>query len=570
LRIAGTSLPLPRFPVAALWIALGAAALSSWPVRSAESDVVARVGKRTITRQDLDQEFSRQRLPAGADPDSARQLFLESLVQKELLVLEAHARGYFDDQQVLLGTSRFRESLLQERMRQDEGKIDSTVVDAEIEAAFKRSLTERKLAHIMHWSATAIDSARDRIDAGEPFEKVATEVTIDGEAAKVGGVLPWLNDRVFPKEFLAVLDTMHVGGVAGPFKSFLGWHVMREDSIRTREGADLAAERDKLQLDVLGARSRDHRLKALDDYRKRYRLQLDTLATVETVTEGGAAYLAAAGDTSKIMVPMSGRWVPRDSTRILARYQGGTVTTADYRTTLLEGGYNRLYARLGPAQGINDVTELFFQRVRILEGKRLGYDRDPELKRRLTLKQEELAVEKLYDEAVASKIKYTETDEKVYFAAHKEQFPRQEFYRVSELDVDDASVAQGLVSRMQGLDAAGFDSLKAELDRSGHLIRGFRDTGRRWAVAGDPVLEQTRTMKPGDVGHAVIQDGSHAVFVLIDYQPAGDLTFEEARESVRRTIYNTQSEEYLTALLADLETRYPVEKHPERLKTPQG
>jgi hypothetical protein len=84
------------------------------------------------------------------------------------------------------------------------------------------------------------------------------------------------------------------------------------------------------------------------------------------------------------------------------------------------------------------------------------------------------------------------------------------------------------------------------------------------------VLEEARTMKRGDVGHAVNERGEHSVFVLIDYQPAGDSTFEEARENVQRTLYNTQSEEYLTALLAELETRYPVEKYPERLKDPQG
>lgn len=560
----------PAVRAAALGIALGVAIVISWRVGGAESDVVARVGGRTITRQELDEQFARQHLPAGANADSARELFLESLVQKELLVLEARARGYFEDQQVTLGTRRMHDRLLQERMKEEEARADSTITEADLEARYKVSLSERKLAHIMHWSGASIDSARDRIDAGESFEKVATEMTIDAQAAEAGGVMPWLNDTVFPGEFLAVLDTMHVGGLAGPFKSRLGWHLMREDSIRTRAGADLAADRESLRRDLLGVRTRDHRWAALDDYRKRYSLQLDTTATVQTVTEAGAAYMAVAKDTTKVTVPMSERWVARDSTRILARYQGGTITTADYRNQLLEDGYRALYIRLGPAQGINDVAELFYQRVRILEGKRLGYDQDPEFKRRLTLKQEELAVERLYGEAVASKIKYTESDEKVYFTAHKEQFLRQEFYRCSLLDVDDASVAQGLVERMRGIDAVGFDSLKAELERGGHLIRGFRDTGKVWAVAGDPVLEEARTMKRGDVGHAVNERGEHSVFVLIDYQPAGELTFEEARENVRRTLYNTQSEEYLTALLADLETRYPVEKYPERLKDPQG
>ncbi|HWN83240.1 MAG TPA: peptidylprolyl isomerase, partial [Candidatus Udaeobacter sp.] len=298
-------MPPGRSPLAAIVIALGAAILISWPVTSAESEVVARVGERTITRQEVDEQFSRQRLPPGTNPDSARVLFLESLVQKELLVLEARARGLFADSMVTLGSRQASDRLLQDRVKQDEVKVDSAITDADLQAHFKLSLSERKIAHIMHWSASSIDSARDRIDAGEPFDKVATAMSIDAQTAEAGGVLPWLNDTIFPAEFLAVLDTMQVGGIAGPFKSRFGWHMIREDSIRTRTGADLAAEREQVEKDLLVGRSREHRQQALDRYRQSYRFELDTTATVATVTEAGPAYLAVAADTSQVMVPMS-------------------------------------------------------------------------------------------------------------------------------------------------------------------------------------------------------------------------------------------------------------------------
>jgi hypothetical protein len=62
----------------------------------------------------------------------------------------------------------------------------------------------------------------------------------------------------------------------------------------------------------------------------------------------------------------------------------------------------------------------------------------------------------------------------------------------------------------------------------------------------------------------------HSVFVLIEYQPAGDQTFEEAQQNVQRTLHNLQSEEHLTALLTEIEARYPVERYPERLRSPRG
>jgi hypothetical protein len=202
---------------------------------------------------------------------------------------------------------------------------------------------------------------------------------------------------------------------------------VRQDSVRPRAGADLANERPQARESVIAQRSRNHRQQMLDDYRSRYRLALDTTATVRTVNEASLAYITAKGDTSMLKVPMSGRWIAKDSTEVLARFADGTITTADYRRLLLEGGYMMLYGRLGPAQAINDVSELFFQRARVLEAKKLGYDRDPELRRRVELKREELAVDRLYATEVTSKIAYTENDEKVYYAAHKDQFPRKEF-----------------------------------------------------------------------------------------------------------------------------------------------
>ena len=114
-------------------------------------------------------------------------------------------------------------------------------------------------------------------------------MTIDAKGAEAGGVLPWLNDTVFFDEFEVVLDTLRVGGVAGPFKSRLGWHLVRLDSVRSRADSDLAKEGEQVKAAILGNRSRDNRQQCLDDYRKRYRLQMDTTAIVQTVTEAEVA-----------------------------------------------------------------------------------------------------------------------------------------------------------------------------------------------------------------------------------------------------------------------------------------
>jgi hypothetical protein len=71
-------------------VLIAAAAIAGKP---GSGDLVARVGQTVVTRDDFERQFGRQPPPPEASADSARQAFLESLIHKELLVLEARERG---------------------------------------------------------------------------------------------------------------------------------------------------------------------------------------------------------------------------------------------------------------------------------------------------------------------------------------------------------------------------------------------------------------------------------------------------------------------------------------------
>jgi hypothetical protein len=121
---------------------------------------------------------------------------------------------------------------------------------------------------------------------------------------------------------------------------------------------------------------------------------------------------------------------------------------------------------------------------------------------------------------------------------------------------------------MAGVKAEAFDSLVAEIEKGGTLVRSDRDTGRMMpGEQPDPIMDAARNMAPGEVGHVVGPEGHHSVFVLIEYQPAGIESFELAKRQVQSTMYNIVAEEKLTALLKELETRYQVEVYPEKLQT---
>jgi hypothetical protein len=283
--------------------------------------------------------------------------------------------------------------------------------------------------------------------------------------------------------------------------------------------------------------------------------------------DANATFVAAAADTSRHGRPVAEAWVPADETRILARYENGQFTVGDYRRFLLEESGFSLGKRSTAQGAIGAVLELFYMQAMLREANRLGYDRDPDWRRQVDLKREELIVERFYNEQVMAGTDFTEAEERAYFDAHPEQFRKMERYRYSYLTIDDASVAEALVQELPKLGAAGFDSVVAVVRESGHLVRSARDSGFLDANQCGAVAEVAKTLKAGDVGHVVELDGSHTVFVLIQAQPESPETFEYSRERVRRTLTNIASEERLVALFKELERKFEVKRYPERLAT---
>jgi hypothetical protein len=358
--------------------------------------------------------------------------------------------------------------------------------------------------------------------------------------------------------------------MVGPFESPYGWHMVRMEDRRQREGADLDLERDKVREDILSSRARERRLEATAGYRQGYRFEVDEEAVVATEREAEEAFRTALQDSLKRYAPLVSNWVPKDSTRVLARYEGGTITVEDYRQNLGAGGAAYLWPRLTPIASLGDVREMFHRRARVLEARRLGYDRDPEWQRRVNLKREELAVDRLYREVVLTGSNPTEEEKHAYFESHPSEFMKPERFRYAYMQVDDASVAEGLIPEMAGIEAGKFDSLSAAIQATGHLLAAFRDSGFREAAACGAVAETARTMQPGEVGHVVEADGTRTVFVLISHEQAAPMAYDEAKERVERTLMNMRSEEQLGRLLQDLEAKFGVERHPERVAVRAG
>ncbi len=121
-----------------------------------------------------------------------------------------------------------------------------------------------------------------RLDAGEDFAALATELSDDPGSASAGGDLGWNEPGVFVPEFEeALFGLEETGQYAGPVQSQFGYHIIRLDGAR---GGDIAPFES----------ARDEVLKDLEERRasERFFDLAEQLADMALESEDGLAWIA--------------------------------------------------------------------------------------------------------------------------------------------------------------------------------------------------------------------------------------------------------------------------------------
>ena len=89
-------------------------------------------------------------------------------------------------------------------------------------------------SHIMCPTESDAKQALARIRAGESFESIAREVSLDpGTRGKGGRIAYWTKADSWSQNFAAEVKRLNVGEVSStPVKTEFGWHIVRVDAVR--------------------------------------------------------------------------------------------------------------------------------------------------------------------------------------------------------------------------------------------------------------------------------------------------------------------------------------------------
>ena len=523
-----------RFRVAGPLSVLGAAAVLWSGCEREESTAVAVVGEKAITAQDVRDLIARlpERAREAGSADSVME-HLQTLVDMELLLLEAQKEGIGDSPFFLRRTDRARRKKLVDTFQGR--RLAVAVGDEELTQFIQQQGYNRAIqtADIMVPDEETAARVMGMIEEGADFADVARRWSINRETAVQGGdlgrfatryeMIPHLADELFTLPVDAVSQPLRVGQWHSIFKILSESTFEPTPQQRQRVSQELG--RRKLQA------ARDSLVAVLG---QQYRLEGDQ--------EGLAAFvevLARGGESTPDVV--------------LFRYDGGEIRAADVASAA-KGIPGDILAGVDTPGALAAIVEQWVLPDFLLmeAAVREGIDGEEEIVRWLAEMERQTLITGLRGRVMQERASVTDDDVRRYFEANRDRFLHPEQIEVEEILVETGSEAEDLRRRIEA--GAGFGALARE-----HSLRPLeiRDEKGRFHVHRyeaprfGGLVEAVAEARDGELTGPVEVEEGWSVFRVLSRERRRE-TWEEARARAtsrfRRQTYRQVFNEYMQEL----------------------
>ena len=372
--------------------------------------VVARVAERSIDEEAL-RRFV-MTLPPGLrtsrQGQEARRDYLQTLIDRELMLLEAEARGLREDPRLKRRLRRKVEDRILSLYRHREIPAVQVTAD-EVETRIREmGLDRERLAEAVRVpSEEEALRLRAGLARGQRFEELAS-----GPSGPRGGVVGWLNRLTAPRAGIPpeVFDTLATGEVSAPLPLEDAWRLVRFVDDRTSTDPSM---RDRARQRLIREARQEMEDQKVEVLARELRWTPDA---------GGLAFLAGL-DTGNRRIP---ELTPSEARTPLFTFEGGFLTVEDYLDAIREHKV-RTRRALTDSGFAAALGQRFLQgrALLLVDADRLDLGEEPEIVRWRDQVQGEQLLQALRSQIVGGADSMA-TGERVrgYYDEHRESFRR--------------------------------------------------------------------------------------------------------------------------------------------------
>ncbi len=255
-----------RLLVVAL-VSLGLPGCSGEKKATGGTEIVAEVGARTITLEELEEAYEKapESMKAGEEDIEGLRAFLETMIQKELLAQAAEdSIGELSPRQKIR-LDRRTDNIIFEVIEDDEVRPNLEVSDAEIEEFYEKRKIGYRPRQIMVKSLAEANEIMTLLGEGAVFEALAMQMSIDRKTYSNGGDMGLVFAGDTDPDFEKALFTMKVGETVGPVRTSGGYHIIRLEDKREVQVPPLDDDlRERMKIMILTRRSAQRKEAFLD------------------------------------------------------------------------------------------------------------------------------------------------------------------------------------------------------------------------------------------------------------------------------------------------------------------
>jgi parvulin-like peptidyl-prolyl isomerase len=202
------------------------------PSGGVPADALAKVGDRYIRVADFEKQLLRFS-PKLADTEAGRRYIVNQQVENMLIENEAEARGWTKDPLMISKIEEFTRSLYRNTLFQSLKETQKPISDAEARKYFQEHEEEFIQPDRVHISLIELGPDNKKeiyaiykdLKAGKDFARLA-ELKSTNPSSKNGGDLGLVTRKQY-KHLTDVAFTMKPGEISKPFKSPMGWDIIK-------------------------------------------------------------------------------------------------------------------------------------------------------------------------------------------------------------------------------------------------------------------------------------------------------------------------------------------------------
>lgn len=254
---------------------------------------------------------------------------------------------------------------------------------------------------------------------------------------------------------------------------------------------------------------------------------------------------------------------PGDGTPVLARVGDGVITARDLEARLSFLGHSKyLMEHYSKPEKKKELLEGLIQSEALYqEARRLGYDRDPAVKRDVGNRM----LQKEVDSQVNTQ-SISDADVEQYYKAHTNDFSRPDQVRLTRIVVKDRTKALKVAAEAKALPKGNNEALRALVSKSSEdeasRARGG-DTGtidRNTTSLPKAVVEAAFALaQVHDVSDPIQTEQGYTIIVLTQKQPGFSKSLAEAKGDIQSRLTYERRQQKRNTLMAEIRKKAEVQ-----------